>query len=453
MRTAYSVVRSPGIGYRVSGIESRTPRPKPRDPSPGTQGPRPERRLLRLVLAALSVLVSLLIAEAGFRVFWVKRWTVSAGIEDPHYHHRLKPSTTYHYTSKEFDVHITTNRFGLRGKEPSAIVSRDTVRVLMLGDSFTFGFPVRDEETFAYLTGEHLKERGFPVEVVNAGVSSYSPTLHYISLRDDFLEFHPDAVILWYDWGDLRDDYWYQKNLIFDEDGRILRCDPQYTYGRFSRWEWIQNRSALAKYIHTKGVRTFQKIRILGLAGYLRAKLAGETAKVAIARLKAREEGREAVHAVLDNDRLLLLRDGGTAESLKAYWAVSEKYILMIRDLLHEHGIPLLIGIYPYGVNVGPDEWSEGRTSFGFEKGKVYEARGALELFEDFSRRSGIPLINSFEGMRRAGQTEALFYAWDGHLNPAGHRALAQCVAGDPVLLNVLEAAFKKKAPDRPGPF
>jgi hypothetical protein len=74
----------------------------------------------------------------------------------------------------------------------------------MLGDSFTFGFAVRDEETFCQLIEQGLRNQGYPIEVVNGGVSGYSPTLHYISLRDEFLALDPVLVILWYDLGDLQ---------------------------------------------------------------------------------------------------------------------------------------------------------------------------------------------------------------------------------------------------------
>lgn len=108
-------------------------------------------------------------------------------------------------------MHIRTNRFGLRGPDPTIPKPAGMLRILMLGDSFTFGFPVNDEETFAHLIEQGLRARGYPVEVINGGVSGYSPTLEYVSLRDDFLKFEPDLVMVWYDYGDLQEDYWFQK--------------------------------------------------------------------------------------------------------------------------------------------------------------------------------------------------------------------------------------------------
>lgn len=382
----------------------------------------------------MASLISLGAVEIGLRLLWVKRWTISAGLEHPHFHHRLKSSHTYRFDSSEFSVRIRTNRYGLRGPEPAMPKPAGRFRILVLGDSFTFGFPVQDEETFCSLLEARLRARGYAVEVVNAGVSSYSPTLHYISLRDAWLAFEPDLVMLWYDLGDLQDDYRYQKNLLYDADGRLSRCDPRYVHGRFDWWEWANNRSALAKYLYTKGVRTWEKIRILGLWGYVQAKLRGERAKVAIGRLR----GQQAQANALEYERFLLVREFATEELVQPAWAISAKYLTMIRDLLAERDIPFLLGVYPYGMVVGPDQWATGRTFWGFEPGRTYSAAVALNVFEAFSKESGVPLLNTFPAFEAAAKTESLFYDWDGHCTPAGHRVLAEAAADNPQLVRAL---------------
>ena len=401
-------------------------------PWPASRG---RRWLPRLVSLVLSLALGIGLLELGLRLLWLKRLTIRAGIEDPHFHHRLKPSETYHFSSSEFDVHIRTNRFGLRGPDPVLPKPEGIVRLLMLGDSMTFGFPVQDHETFCVLVERGLKDRGYPVEVINGGVSGYSPTLHYLSLRDQFLTFEPDLVILWYDLGDLQEDAWFQKNLIYDDAGRIVRCDPQYTYGRFDRWEWLKNHSTLAKYLDTKLLRTLTKIQILGLGGYLQAKLRGERAKVAIARVKREQRAKD----LAAYDRFLLIRDTSTDDLIQSYWSVSARYLLMIRDLLDEQRIPFLLGVYPYGMLVGPDQWGQGRVYWGFEKGRTYDASPVLALFKRFSDEEDIPLVNTFDSFKAAAKSERLFYDWDGHFTPAGQRVVANHLLRDPAFLASLQ--------------
>ncbi|MBI4323554.1 MAG: hypothetical protein HY596_04670 [Candidatus Omnitrophica bacterium] len=394
----------------------------------------------RILIAGCSLVLALGLAELAFRLLWMKRFTIPAGIEDAHFHHRLKPSTTYHYYSAEFGVDVRTNRLGLRGPDPAAPKPPGLIRILMLGDSFTFGFPVKDEETFCHLIERGLRARGYPVEVVNGGVSGYSPTLEYVLLRDELLALEPDVVVLWYDLGDLQEDSWFQKNLIYDEAGNIVRADPRYRDGRFDYWEWAKNHSALAKYLDVKGLRTVDRIRVLGLGGYLGVILRGERAKVAIARKKAAERSADlAAH-----DRFLLIRPSSTKELIEPYWQLSAGYLQRIHELLAQRGIPFVLGVYPYGVVAGPEQWKEGRVFWGFERGKTYEANAALALFEAFSRERHLPLVNTFESFRRAAASQKLFYDQDGHLTPAGQRVLAEHVVADPAVLEIVARTLQR---------
>lgn len=387
----------------------------------------------------LSVLLSTALAvgaaELAFRVFWVKQLILRAGIEHHRFHHRLKPYDTYQFVSGEFNTSTRTNRYGLRGPDPAIPKPPGAIRLLMLGDSFTFGFPVRDDETFCALAEQALRAKGLPVEVVNGGVSGASPTLHYLALRDELLELEPDLVILWYDLGDLQEDHWFQKNLLYDAQGRVARCDPDYINGRFSVWEWLKRSSALAKYLDTKVVRTADRIRVLGLGGYLRAKLRGERSKVAVARLKQEQGAAD----LAEYDRFLLVRETATESQIAPYWALSSRYLLMIRDLLAERDIPFLLGVYPYGMVAGPDQWAEGRKFWGFERGRTYGADLALAVFERFSRESGVPLLNTFPAFREAAKTQKLFYDEDGHMTPAGQRLLADRIVADPRIIDAIK--------------
>ncbi len=397
--------------------------------------PGAKQRIFSCVATLLSVVLSFALLELGGRLVLLKSFVIPAGIEDPHYHHRLKPNTTYHFVTREFDVTARTNSYGLRGPDPVIPKPAKVIRILMLGDSYTFGFPVRDGEEFAALIERGLRERGYPVEVVNGGVSGTSPTLDYIALRDQFLSFQPDLVMLWYDLGDLQEDNWFQRNLIVDGHGRIERCDPLYINGHFDRWEWLKLHSVVASWADRKLVRTIDKIRVLGLQGYAGVIARGERAKVAIARVKAAQHASDLAL----NDRFLLVRPSSTIEMLAPYWELSQRYVLMIRDLLAQRQIPFVMGVYPYGMLVGPNQWGDGRTYWGFEKGKTYSADQALTLFAGFSRDHHVPLINTFDSFRAAGQHETLYYNWDGHFTPAGHRVLAEHVLHDRQFLSQLD--------------
>src|SRR3989338_7617739 len=121
--------------------------------------------LARVVGLVLSTLLAVGVAELAFRVFGVKQLILRAGIEHPHFHHRLKPYDTYQFVSGEFNTSTRTNRYGLRGPDPAIPKPPGVTRLLMLVDSFPFGFPVRDDETFCALAEQALRAKGLPVEV------------------------------------------------------------------------------------------------------------------------------------------------------------------------------------------------------------------------------------------------------------------------------------------------
>ena len=77
--------------------------------------------------------------------------------------------------------YIRINRHGHRGPEVEEEKPPGVFRVLCLGDSFTFGSGVQDEETFPRVLEKRLRDAGYRAEVLNAGVAGWGSVqyLHY----------------------------------------------------------------------------------------------------------------------------------------------------------------------------------------------------------------------------------------------------------------------------------
>ena len=134
------------------------------------------RTLARLLLLGFSILVGLGVAEVAVRLLRPQPvMTVSRGlyVPDSPRRYRLQPGFRGTVTNRvEFDTPVAIDREGLRGPE-IGIKAPGTLRVLALGDSFTFGVGARERETYPARLQEILRSRGIHAEVLNAGAPGY----------------------------------------------------------------------------------------------------------------------------------------------------------------------------------------------------------------------------------------------------------------------------------------
>lgn len=171
-----------------------------------------ERRLARRVsLAVLSLAAGFLIAELSLRVLKPQQvrsarragmsgaWTAKLyqASEIPGLEYELRPGGE----AKIREQGIRVNSLGLRGPEVTLKPAPGVVRVACVGDSFTFGHGVGDDETIPVYLEEQLNRFGAPgtrYEVLNFGVSGYSTRDEALVLTGRVLDFEPDVVLLLY---------------------------------------------------------------------------------------------------------------------------------------------------------------------------------------------------------------------------------------------------------------
>ena len=157
-------------------------------------------------LTVLSLIVSFTIAEFSFRFFLEKpkanpepktNWAVVPEHIWTEYHPTLG---WFHQKSKkatlvkdDWSVEINTNSAGLRGLRDYALEKPPGVtRIVVLGDSFTFGFGVKDNQTFSSL----LEQSNPNLEALNFGVAGYGLDQILITYREIAREYKADLVII-----------------------------------------------------------------------------------------------------------------------------------------------------------------------------------------------------------------------------------------------------------------
>lgn len=91
---------------------------------------------------------------------------------------------------------LTINSRGLRDREYDYERTPGVPRMLVLGDSFTWGYGVSDEEIFTEVLEERLASDSRPWEVVNTGVSGWGTDQQYLYFRSEGVRYRPDVVVL-----------------------------------------------------------------------------------------------------------------------------------------------------------------------------------------------------------------------------------------------------------------
>jgi len=394
-------------------------------------------RLKKVFTNLLILLVTLLIiaavAEAALRIRDLKDKNkglkACTGGVNRKYHYSFKPNTRSRMIASknnEFDVGVRINNYGFRGKDIEGHKKADTPRVMVIGDSFTFGVGAEEDETIPFLIGKYLGDEGKKAEVINAGFGSYSPLLHYLRIKDDYLPLKPDIALYFFDFSDLQDDWRYERSLVYDRSGGILRCDPAFVYGRRDWWKVMRMYSRLCVYIHNKIVRLIGKIRILGLKNYIKAKMEGKSSKALIVAKSPEGEKFKSI----EYDGHFMIRGRGRLPEITEHFKRTEKYLNLMKGALAEKGIPMILVIIPRGIHVGPYQWAEGRKAWGFEEGVTYDDHYAFDLLEDYAKGAGIPCINILPALLLNNDKE-LFFPFDGHFNPDANEIAAKTIVED----------------------
>jgi hypothetical protein len=99
------------------------------------------------------------------------------------------------WRTDENDIFVRINRFGNRDRERTIDAAPGTLRIAVLGSSYTAALEVEQQETYTAMLERDLSRPGMPVEVLNFGVEGYGPAQIYYTLHDEVWPFHPQIII------------------------------------------------------------------------------------------------------------------------------------------------------------------------------------------------------------------------------------------------------------------
>jgi lysophospholipase L1-like esterase len=205
-----------------------------------SQGLRPITGHVLLVAAALAV--GGLLVEVLLRVLALPNGDAHFALTttfrlDPDLIYTLEPGSEATWSTDEFTEHRRINTLGMRDDEPPAKRPGE-IRMLAVGDSFTYGHGVQMHESWPKVVQARLRAANLDVTVLNAGVPGWSPDQSYRYAQRVVGPLAVDIVLFGLNSNDLHDVI---DAPLFDvRDGHLIPLRGERT------WIHLQGRLAAA---------------------------------------------------------------------------------------------------------------------------------------------------------------------------------------------------------------
>jgi lysophospholipase L1-like esterase len=343
------------------------------------------RRIFRLLLLAFSLAFSLLIAELAVRLVRPQAvMTVSPGLyePDPPRRYRIAPGFQGRISNQvEFDTEVATNRQGLRGPE---IGPKRGLRILAIGDSFTFGVGAQQDETWPARLGQILH-----AQVLNAGAPGFGVPDAVAWYERYGVGLDPDVVVLAvFLANDLQDAAPDQPKVAVVDGALVV---PGETGGP-RRW----------LYYHS---HLFRLLKSSILEGRVRSVL-----------------GLKEPWATRELRAEFSLYGPTLPDELKRGAEATERAVARLTS----HRVRVMAVLIPSLPQVDPRRWSAVLRQLGLDPAG-HDPRRPNRLFREIFERHGVPVLDLTDTFVKEGR--GIYYPIDQHLTPAGYELMARTIA------------------------
>ena len=351
----------------------------------------------------------------------------------------LQPGVEGHY-QREGESYVRINSDGLRDREHAKSKPADTVRIAVLGDSFSEAMHLPMEQTFWSLLEKKLQDcNAFPgkkVEVINFGVSGYGTAQELMTLRQRVWDYSPDLVVLAFTtYNDIYDNsralsrteevpYFVYRNgeLTYDDSFRNSRTYLQRDSKLNRLGRWLHNGLRGAQLIHY--VQFAVKLKLTDwrnkrrMAAEARTKpAAGSTPTV-----------RNAEDIGIDNMIYIEPRD----ENWREAWRVTEGLIKQMRDDVRQKRARFLLVTLSNAIQVYPDPTVREKFLQHVGTDNIFYPNLRLKALADQEQIDFIDLAQSMQVY--ADQNKVFLHGFgsdigNGHWNATGHKLAAELIA------------------------
>lgn len=285
------------------------------------------------------------------------------------------------------NTEVNLNNLGLRAHD---ITQKENKRILLLGDSFIFGYGVKYEETIG-----RVLEKQLEVEVIPAGfVGGTATDMEFLYAKYYGMDLEPDMMMLaifpYNDLADLNETSW-----IYGENGELIKTEiPR----KVDADGYLRRGDTLMRYkiplVSNSHLIQFIIDRTETASRIWRARLA----------LKMGWRQKE-LNDFANYENCLYFSDCG-GKWLKAEEKASMS-LFWIKQLAQDSGVELKVIIIPY-------------------EGQIFDGKPQKTVFHKVLEDQDIEYLDLWETFKYSGLSRQDLYLPDGHWTKIGHQFAAQ---------------------------
>jgi len=354
---------------------------------------------VNIAVSIISILFVFMCVEGYLRIFnpqLLRQDAAGAHITYGAFH-RPKPGFEMKTSNPESSVTWKINSKGLRDNEIGYDKPPGTYRILGLGDSFTFGYAVEQEDTFlhkleALLNHDHPNGKSFKhFETINMGVGGYGQVSEYNIMTKEGLKYKPDMIILAVCVGND-----VQESLI--ELGKVSSSgQPSGNTPENKRGFIYKIKNYLGQRLHTYSFISKRLHKLL--VKYKIRKVSEYTVDIFNRKSKAQvSEG----------------------------WKVSKEFILKIADTAKMNSAEFLVIFIPVRHQVDFNEWGLIRNAYKLNE-KDYDIHKPQKILKEFCNENNIDCLDLLRPLQHAEQFPFYLHE-EGHFNKHGHKLTAEII-------------------------
>lgn len=374
---------------------------KPASPLP------PQGRRSQGFFKFLLLLFSIFCAVATVDLFFQWYWKIpSSGqskkliryVEGELPKKKLNPGLNLYLTAayREYRYHVTTDKNGFRRTLPYALNDAAHYRIILLGDSQTFGAGVNDNQTFASLLSTRLNQA-----VLNAGVPGYNNIEELQQARILLKQHQPELVILaLYVGNDPYENFRNRKTLLgTGEELPLPKRKKKIDFSLPVLKNFLKRHSSL--YNGLARLRRFDAVNN------------------ALYRFRFVEQSPPGEIAIYQK----------TGPERNAYFNITKDVVLNLAQEVAQHKAQFLLVLIADRLQIDPEYQKQWIAKYRLKR-EQYDFLGPNKELRNFCEKQSISFLDTTESLQKNHVLgNKPYWAIDHHLSIAGHEIVAETIA------------------------